>query len=263
MAIKIAMYNQKGGAGKTSGTFQLVGLLANEHNKKVLAVDIDPQGNLTKMFSSYTTKESFPLLVDVLENRADLNEAILQVLFQSRANAKPKYYNVDLIGTGKHFTESLVNKEVTCLDEIIKGIEDRYDYIIFDCPTQSEISLLMVQTLIATNYIVCPCSLDTDSTDGYGALLDTVTNIKVEGYNNNLSVIGMFYSGVGRCAYENWLIETTQEAFGEQYLGSIRISKDVKESRHYSRPLTWYKKNSDVTNDYRFLLDNIMKIVEK
>lgn len=257
MAVRIALYNQKGGSGKTSASFQFTGILANEYNKRVLAIDIDSQENLTRLLSSYSTSDSFPLLSDVMQNRATLQDCILPVLFQSRSNAKAKYYNVDLIGAGKHFIEYL-DDDYFFLKNMIAEIESNYDYIIFDCPTQSEVSVLMVQTLIATDYIIVPCSMDNESTDGYGALLDTVVNIKAEGLNNNLSVIGMFYSAVGNSAFEQWMVSNAAEEFGEQFLGAIRCNKNVRESRHFSRPLTWYKKNANVTDDYRNVLRRIL-----
>lgn len=261
MAIKIAVFNQKGGVGKTTSTMNIAADIA-ARGKHVLVIDKDPQKNCSKHFLAEHEREDGYSIENVLLKQISLEEGIIQVQIRNRGNAKPKYRNLDLLPGSSKLLEIISELSPdTFRDEIVLPADKIYDYIFFDCPTQG--SDISVETLKAADYIIVPASPDDDSLDGYGQLLDTVNRIKTNGWNNNLKIAGVFFTNVDtRTSFEKYIVNEFGELLGEEYLGSVRHMAVCKESTYAGRPLIYYAPKSAVTEDYRQITNRLLKKVE-
>lgn len=261
MAIKIAVFNQKGGVGKTTSTMNIAANIA-ESGKQVLVIDRDPQKNCSKHFLVEHEGENMHSIENVLLKEITLEEGVIKVRIRSRGNAKPKYRNLDLLPGSEDLMEIISGlSSDTFQNQVVEPADRIYDYIFFDCPTQG--SDISVETLRASDYILVPASPDDDSLDGYGQLLDTVNRIKTNGWNHNLKVAGVFFTNVDtRTSFEQYIVREFGGLLGGEYLGAVRHMAVCKEATYAGRPLIYYAPKSAVAEDYRQITERLLMKVE-
>ncbi|SFL93243.1 ParA family protein [Marinobacter zhejiangensis] len=181
MARVIAVTNQKGGVGKTTTCVNLAASLAAT-KRRVLLVDMDPQGNAT-MGSGVDKNELQVSGYDVLTKRATAAEVIIHV----------DTAGFDLLGTNGDLTAA----EVELMNEIgrehrlrmaLNEVRDNYDYILIDCPPS--LNLLTVNALSASDSVLIPMQCEYYALEGLAALMNTIEQIK-ETVNPNLQVEGI------------------------------------------------------------------------
>jgi chromosome partitioning protein len=181
MSKILSLVNQKGGVGKTTSTVNLSVYLARE-GKKVLLVDLDPQGNA-----------SSGLGVDIRSlNKAGLYEAILSGGHPLRSILKgPEGYpdilpaSPDLAGAGVELI-NLEQREYR-LRGVLEYVDERYDYIIIDSPPS--LGLLTVNGLVASDEIIIPVQAEYYALEGLSQLLETIGLVK-ENLKPELSIMG-------------------------------------------------------------------------
>lgn len=183
MAKVICVTNQKGGVGKTTTAVNLSFYLAKD-KFKVLLVDFDPQGNATS-----------GLGVD--KNQSDLGTTMTEVLLGSAKlenTIRPtKYKNFDLAPTTPELANAEVeittkNKKFTRLRDAIRTVEDYYDYIIIDLPPS--LSLLTVNGMIASNFLLLPVQTEFYALEGVAQLLESMKLVMKQA-NPNLKLLGV------------------------------------------------------------------------
>ena len=169
----IIVANQKGGVAKTSTVRNLAFSLA-EIGKRVLAVDFDPQYNLTTSFG-------------VLQNQIEHNAGhlIMKMLMEETLPEKENYIrrigSIDLLPSGRNLTVAEVNLLMTpdsdnCLSELLSPLQQYYDYIIVD--TNPALGALTINALAAGNEVIIPVDPELFALTGLQALLDTIRKIK-------------------------------------------------------------------------------------
>ncbi len=177
----IAVANQKGGVGKTTTSVNLAASLAAT-GRKVLLVDLDPQGNAT-MGSGVEKQQLEVSSYDLLMNDSSIDEVIID-------STDGKY---DLVPSNSDLTGA----EVGLLDEIAREIRLRntldtvrnvYDFILIDCPPS--LNMLTVNALVAANSVMIPMQCEYYALEGLTGLLETIEKIRKH-LNSNLKIEGL------------------------------------------------------------------------
>ena len=168
MARIIAVANQKGGVGKTTTAVNLAAALARTP-KRVLLVDLDPQGNAT-MGSGVDKRELGASITDVLLGEAQVREAIVRG--EDGYDLLPG--NIDLTAAEIRLMDEPARE--ARLKQAIEGVRGDYDFVIVDCPPS--LSLLTLNALNAADSVLVPMQCEYYALEGLSALLDTIDALK-------------------------------------------------------------------------------------
>lgn len=224
-AKTIAVCNHKGGVGKTVTTNCLGMSLANA-GKKVLMIDFDPQGNLTKGFG-FGDKSAYAYSIkDVIFD--ELNET------QKRWSDYPLHLsdNADLIPSNIDFSGfdlqlvTMMSRE-TVFKRALEQFRSHYDYILVDC--SPGINLYLINTLTAADSIIIPVQAEPYAIDGMADLLHTVTTAKKQ-INPSLSIEGILITMTdARTNLSKHISSQIREVFGDKvHIFKAEIPRNVK-----------------------------------
>ncbi|QGU96746.1 AAA family ATPase [Clostridium bovifaecis] len=181
----ICVFNQKGGVGKTTTNINLCSNLAmNGH--KVLAIDIDPQGNTTSGLG-IDKKGIQHSVYDVLASSISIKDAIIQSELINNLYILPA--NMELVGA----EIELINKDnrETILKEKIKVLEEEFEFIFIDCPPS--LGFLTINALSASNSVLIPIQCEFYALEGVSQLISTIQLVK-KSLNKELEIEGVLLS---------------------------------------------------------------------
>ena len=244
MGKAIAIFNQKGGVGKTTTNINLSACLAVQ-NKKVLVVDIDPQGNTTSGIG-ITKRKLKNTLYDVLVNDDfDVHKAII----------KTKTKNLDIIPASVDLAGAeieLVNIEgrEKRLKKAIEQIRPEYDYIFIDCPPS--LGLLTINSLTAVDSVLIPIQCEFYALEGVSQLMSTIELVK-KNMNSKLQIEGVILSMFdGRTNLSIQVVQEVKKYFGS-YVFSTVIPRNVRlaEAPSYGMPIVKYDPSSMGAKAYK------------
>ncbi|MDA9679960.1 AAA family ATPase [Gammaproteobacteria bacterium] len=251
MTVILAIANQKGGVGKTTTSVNLAASIA-KMNRKVLLVDLDPQGNAT-MGSGLDKSDLRQSVYDVLIGAAAAVDAI--------ESAEAAGY--DLLGanadlTGAEIELTRFDRREYKLREALLGVRVRYDFIIIDCPPA--LGLLTVNGLVAADSVIIPMQCEYYALEGLSALIETINRLK-SSLNPNLKIEGLVRTMYDqRNTLSREVSSQLTEHFGDTVYRSI-IPRNVRlaEAPSYGVPIIFYDKYSRGAKAYLALAGEVLK----
>ncbi|MCI8342606.1 MAG: ParA family protein [Firmicutes bacterium] len=252
MAYVITLTNQKGGVGKTTSTSSLIsGLTAR--NKKVLGIDLDPQGNLG--FSLGIEIEDCLTIYEALKGQSPLTDVIQET---SYGDVIPS--NILLSGADREFTQT--GREFM-IKNIIDDVKDKYDYIIIDTPPA--LNILTVNAYVAADALIIPMVPEILSLLGVSQIKETIDSVK-KFYNPNLNILGIlltkYNSRLNLAKEVQEMSENIAEQLGTRVFETkIRAGVSVAEAPAHGESIFEYAPKSNPAVDYTAFVDETLRII--
>ena len=250
--IALAMFNNKGGVGKTSTSVNLAAALADDGHR-VLLIDSDAQAHACKSIG-FNDSKAKTTYYDVLKGSAELEKAIYKTDFDNLwivpSDISLSATDVELATkTGKEYI----------LERSIKTVEDKFDFVVIDCPPF--LGVLTINALIASTDILITCTMSYLSLEGVSDLLDLVEVINDTLYLPKKIEV----SGVLMCMYDvrtrisRKVRKELERYFGDQVFNTyIPQNVAVNESQTKGVPVIHFDSNSKAAIAYRRLAKEIL-----
>lgn len=251
MTKVISVANQKGGVGKTTSCVNLASYLADS-GKKVLLIDMDPQGNACASFGIEIDKDK-ESIYEVLLGEAELPEAIYPTLLN---NLFVVPSTVDLAGAEVDLVY-MDNREFV-MKEALSKYKNDYDYVFIDCPPS--LGLLTVNALTATDTILIPIQCEYFALVGLGQLMNTVRLIKKH-LNPDIEIEGVLLTMKdNRSNLVAQVSEEIKKYFGAKVYDTY-IPRNIRlaESPSHGKPILMYDNKSRGAIAYKALCDEFLR----
>ena len=250
MSKVIAIANQKGGVGKTTTAVNLSASVAAQ-GKRVLILDLDPQGNTTSGYGiSKRTVQAGTYQILIGENTAE--EALCHTDYQ--VDVIPS--NIQLSGAAIELVE--MDKRESRLRQALAPIADRYDYIFIDCPPA--LDLLTLNGLCAADTVLVPIQCEFFALEGLSELMSTVRTVK-KMYNKYIELEGVLLTMYdGRLNLTLQVVQEVKKFFGDKvYATTIPRNVRLAEAPSYGMPVNYYDPASKGTAAYAELAKELLR----
>ncbi len=252
MAVNISLANQKGGVGKTTSAITLSAALHME-GKKVLLVDLDPQGSLTD-YMGHVADELESTVYNVLLEKLNISNAIIQ----GEIDLLPS--NIDLSQAEVLLMGRLEREHV--LRKALTSVRESYEFIIIDCPPS--LGILNYNALVASQYIIIPVMTDYLSMRGIKLLLETIESVK-EGPNPGLEIIGILPTfHEPKTIHCSQVLDKIHESFSDRFKVFDPINKSVKfkEAPVYGHSILAYSPQTPGAEVYQKIAREVINYVK-
>ena len=250
MGRTIAIANQKGGVGKSTTAINLSACLA-EYGKKILTIDIDPQGNTTSGLGVEKNELEYTVY-ELLLGECSLEQCILDLDVDNHdllpSNVNLAGAEIELIGVD--------NKEYI-LKEQIDMIRDHYDFIIIDCPPS--LNMLTVNAMTTADTVLVPIQCEYYALEGLAQLMHTIELVQ-ERLNPDLEMEGVVFTMYdARTNLSLQVVENVKDNLNQKIYKTI-IPRNVRlaEAPSYGLPINKYDSRSAGAENYRLLADEVM-----
>ncbi len=250
MAKTVAVLNQKGGVGKTTTAVNLAACVGAK-GKKVLLVDIDPQGNSTSGFG--IDKRAIKVSsYDVLVGNNKAKEAVVHTEFQG---VDLMVSNMNLAGAELEIID-IKNRE-SLLKNQLAAIWEDYDYIFLDCPPS--LGLITLNALTASDSFLVPIQCEYYALEGLSQLMATVRNIK-RLYNPYIELEGVLLTMYdGRLNLTQQVVEEVKKFFPKKvYSTTIPRNVRLSEAPSFGQPIIYFDKRSKGAESYIDFADEFL-----
>lgn len=251
MSNVLALVNQKGGVGKTTTCVNLAAFLARK-GKKVLLIDIDPQGNATSGLG-FDKNELENTVYDVLINETDFTEVIIDT---GRKNLHLAPANIQLAGAEIELV-NVVSRE-TRLRKSLNEIKNDFDFILMDCPPS--LGLLTLNALTAADGVLVPIQGEYYALEGVTQLMETINLVK-KSLNPKLSIFGVIVTMFdSRTQLAHQVANEVRKYFGNKVFRTI-IPRNVRlsEAPSYGKSILEYDIKSKGAECYDSLAKEVIK----
>ena len=246
----IAIANQKGGVGKTTTSINLSACLA-EAGKKVLVIDLDPQGNTTSglgVDKSELENTVYELILDECTAKEAMVCTDIENLYLLPSNVNLAGAEIELL--------DIKNKEYT-LREAIDYVQEEFEYIIIDCPPS--LNMLTVNAMTTANTVLVPIQCEYYALEGLSQLMYTI-NLVQERLNPKLKMEGVVFTMYdSRTNLSLEVVENVKEHLNENIYKTI-IPRNVRlaEAPSYGMPINLYDSRSSGAESYRLLAAEVI-----
>jgi|TARA_B110000967_G_C18717074_1_gene475680 chromosome partitioning protein len=256
----ISVINQKGGVGKTTTVINLAAGLAKQE-KKVLVIDLDPQGNATTGLGLSNMENSSDTIYGVLNGTKTIFDVIKKTEFK---NLDIITSNVDLSGLEVEIAgdnERAFIMKVK-LGAYLNDYKDSYDYILIDCPPS--LSLLTVMALVSSNSLVVPLQTEFFALEGLSQLMKTIERIKVN-LNPTLKIRGILLTMYDkRNKLSSQVEKEARDYFSDKvYITVIPRNVRLSEAPSHGMPVLAYDKTCPGSKSYFRFTDEFISQEEK
>ena len=246
----IAVANQKGGVGKTTTAINLAACLSVK-GKKVLLIDMDPQGNTTSGVG-IDKNEIESTIYDLMIGESSISDCIVENVFEDMdlipTNVDLAAAEIELIGVER--------KEFILKDEI-DFVKDKYDFIIIDCPPA--LSMLTINAMTTADSVIVPIQCEYYALEGLSQLLHTI-NLVSERLNPTLAIEGIVFTMYdGRTNLSQQVVENVRVNLGGNVYDSI-IPRNIRlaEAPSYGLPIIKYDPKSAGAEAYMALATEVI-----
>ena len=251
MSRIIAIANQKGGVGKTTTAINLSSCLA-EAGKKVLTIDLDPQGNMTSglgVDKNELENTVYELMLDECSIKESMADTVVEGMKIIPSNVNLAGAEIELLG---------INEKEYILKNAVDYIRDDYDFIIIDCPPS--LNMLTVNGMTTADSVIVPIQCEYYALEGLSQLLHTINLVK-ERLNPRLTIEGVVFTMYdARTNLSLQVVENVKNNLNQQIYKTI-IPRNVKlaEAPSYGLPITIYDGKSAGAESYRQLAQEVIQ----
>ena len=250
MGRVIAVANQKGGVGKSTTAINLSACLA-EKGKKVLAIDIDPQGNTTSglgVDKNNVENTLYELLLGEAEAKDTIVKDVVENVDLIPSNVNLSGAEIELIG---------VDEKEYIMKKIIDKVRRKYDYIIMDCPPS--LNMLTINALTAANSVLVPIQCEYYALEGLSQLMHTIELVQ-DRLNPKLEMEGVVFTMYdARTNLSLQVVENVKDNLNQNIYKTI-IPRNVRlaEAPSYGLPINLYDPKSKGTESYMLLAEEVI-----
>ncbi len=251
----ISIINQKGGVGKTTTVINLASALSQQ-GKKILVIDLDPQGNATTGLGLSNTEQSDQTIYGILNGTTSVSNVIKKTSFK---NLDLITSNVDLSGleveTAGDSERAFILK--TKLALYLNDSRPLYDYVLIDCPPS--LSLLTVMALVSSNSLLVPLQTEFFALEGLTQLMKTIERIKVN-LNPKLEIQGILLTMYDRRNKLSSQVEQEARGYFKEKVYKTVIPRNVRlsEAPSHGVPVLIYDKSCPGSRSYYNFTDEFM-----
>ncbi|MBQ3092837.1 MAG: ParA family protein [Clostridia bacterium] len=250
MAKVISVSNQKGGVGKTTTAVNLSAAIGMS-DKKVLLIDLDPQGNATSGLG-FNKKEIEHSSYDVLKNNVPVKQVVLNTKFKN-LDLIPSHINLAGFDAGI----SLFSGKENMLKNQLNTIKDNYDYIFIDCPPS--LGIITINAFCASNSIIIPMQCEYYALEGLSQLINTIKVVKRH-HNFNLDIESILMTMCDtRLNLTKQVMDEVEKNFpGKVFKTVIPRSVRICESPGFGEPAVYFDTHNRASKAYLELCQEII-----
>lgn len=257
MSRIIAIANQKGGVGKTTSTLNL-GAALTELGQRVLLVDLDPQASLT-MSLGVDPESLHQTIYSVISAAIDdiSSPSIIDVVIPTTADVELAPANIELSGAELDLNKATMGEMI--LREILGPLQNRYDFILIDCPPS--LGLLTINALAAAGEVMIPLQADYLALKGVNLLMKTIATVQRK-INRDLKIAGVFATMADtRTLHAREVLASVDKVLANRvhiFNPVIKMNVRLKEAPVAGESILTYADSSNVAKAYRALAKEVL-----